>query len=317
MKKRKCVLTAFLYRDGLAEGKWATQKGAVDALGISQAELSLALKLDALPAELVGLFESPGEITPYSVRVIREVIARDGLDVVVQRIAQHVSAGSKLSTRAALATIKGQAFAAKRALSGRGTSETAVPKGSSDSPKDLSDRYHRGVIQGKWANYSGCARALDLSRKNIRDAVCITALMDSLPYFRGMGGVTFVVGRKFLAFEKAWGRQALQQRARHLSFVMKGASIENILWAFNGENVQPSDLARIRIRKGRGARQLIIDCNHADFLFRYRREFELAICSVLQRLTLSGETIAMFRWARDTPKFKAAFAKGYAARHGN
>lgn len=72
---------------------------------------------------------------------------------------------------------------------------------------------------------------------------------------------------------------------------MKGATAETVLREFNCENVRPSDRFRVCIRKGRGAKRLIIECNHAEFLFRYRRELELAIGSVVKKLTVSPEYI--------------------------
>ena len=44
IKKRSCYLIAYLYEEGLAKGNWTTQAGASNALGVSQAELSLALR---------------------------------------------------------------------------------------------------------------------------------------------------------------------------------------------------------------------------------------------------------------------------------
>jgi len=114
-KRRNCFIISACYEDGLAKGKWTTQKGALDALGVSKAELSLALKLHALPPGIIDLFESPTELTPYSVRVIRDVIAWDGLQTVVQRIGQQVGAGRKLPARAVLAVIKGRVSAPRRA----------------------------------------------------------------------------------------------------------------------------------------------------------------------------------------------------------
>lgn len=116
---RNCSLIASLYKDGLARDEWTTQKGALETLGISAAELSLALRLDALPAEIVNLFESRSSITPYAVRVISETLAKDGLEAVTQRAKPHLAAGSKFSTRVALATLKGNLVASTRALRGK------------------------------------------------------------------------------------------------------------------------------------------------------------------------------------------------------
>ncbi|SED04835.1 hypothetical protein SAMN02787142_2440 [Burkholderia sp. WP9] len=315
VKKRSCYLIAFLYEKGLAEGNWTTQAGALNALGVSRAELSLALKLDVLPDGLMELFERPAEITPYSVRVIREVIARDGLEIVGQRIGQHVAAGSKFSGRAVLAMVKGQVSASKRALPWPRESENRILKRTLDLPRTISDRYHLGVTRGEWTSYSGCSRALNISRKNIRDAVYIKALRDSLPALFSETELTFAVGRKLLALDKEWGREALLQRARGVRSEVKGATAETVLREFNGENVQPSDFSRVRIRKGRGTKRLIIECDHAEFLFRYRRELEIAIRSVVKKLTVSPGAIELARFLHNHPGFKKAQSSRVSKAH--
>ncbi|MFM0528068.1 hypothetical protein PQR11_24180 [Paraburkholderia strydomiana] len=295
LKKRNCFIIAHYYKDGLAKGKWTTQKGALNALGVSQAELSLALKVAALPTAIVNLFESATGVTPYSVRVIREVIARDGLQTVFQRIGEHVAAGRTLPARAVLATINGQGAASRRALRYLGNPENKVLSKTLDSPKNISDRYHLGVTRGEWTTYSGCARALDISRKNMRDAVYLMALRDSLPVSFSEAELTFAVGRKLLALDKELGRQALLQRVRNLSPGGSEATPETVLRELNGVNVLTSDHYRIRIRKGRGTRRLIIECIDAGALLPYRRDIERAIRKVVKRVTVSPEEIEVIR----------------------
>ncbi len=90
---------------------------------------------------------------------------------------------------------------------------------------------------------------------------------------------------------------------------MKGATAETVLREFNGENVRPSDFSRVRIRKGRGTKRLIIESDHAGLLFRYHRELELAIRSVVKKLTTSAEYIETARWLGNLPEFKEVFAQ--------
>lgn len=308
LRKCNCILIAHFYEKGLARGDWTTQAGALSALGVSPAELSLALKLDALPAGVIELFESPAEITPYSVRVIRDVVARDGLETVLQRIGQHVADGSKLSMRAVLATVKGQVSASKRALRRSPAIEKGILKEAEDSPRNIADRYHIGVTKGHWTSYSGCARALNISRKKIRDAMHISALWLSLPRLFHEAELSFAVGRKLLALDKDWGRQVLLQRAQSIYLQMKGmgTTAETVLREFNNENVRPSDLSHVRIRRGRGTKRLIIECDHADFLFQYRRELEFAIRSALKKITVTSEHIEINRLLSNHPCFKTA-----------
>ncbi|MFP3565460.1 hypothetical protein [Paraburkholderia sp. SIMBA_030] len=309
--QRSCILIAAFYERGLARGDWTTQAGAVDTLGVSPAELSLALKMDELPATVIDLFKAPAEITPYSVRVIRDVIARDGLETVLQRIGQHVADGSKLSMRAVLATVKGQVSASKRALRRYHNIEKKILEETEDSPRNIADRYHLGVTKGHWTSYSGCARALNISRKKIRDATHISALWLSLPNLFHEAELTFAVGRKLLALDKDCGRQVLLQRARIIHSRMRGieTTSETILREFNDENVRPSDLSCVRIRRGRGTKRLIIECDHPDFLFQYRRELEFAIRSALKKITVSSEQIEFNRLLSNHSYFKTAFPR--------
>jgi len=291
-KRRNCFIISSCYEDGVAKGKWTTQKGALDALGVSKAELSLALKLHALPPGIIDLFESPTELTPYSVRVIRDVIARDGLQTVAQRIGQQLGAGRKLPARAVLAVIKGRVSAPRRALGRPRNAENKVLKKTPDSPRNISSRYHGGVSRGEWTNYSACARALDIPRKNVRDAVYIKALCDNLPVRFSDAQLTFAVGRKLLALDKEFGRQALLNCVISLNLGMEGVTAGTVLRELNGENVQRTDLSRIRIRKGRGPTRLIIECNNASLIFGYRRELERAMRKVLKKVSVSPEPIS-------------------------
>src|SRR5690349_7806795 len=79
ISRRSCRIVADRYQQGLDEGRWTTQTGALKTLRVSQAELSFALQLRALPVEVRDLFEDEIDVTSHTVRVIREVIMRDGL----------------------------------------------------------------------------------------------------------------------------------------------------------------------------------------------------------------------------------------------
>jgi hypothetical protein len=291
--RRNCFLIAFLYQGGLDRGEWTTQAAASNALRVSQAELSMALRLKSLPAELVRMFGDPAGVSSHTVRVIREVIARDGLETVRERIRQHAAAGRELPTKAVLALVKGRMSDATKALASSGTDENRIVTRSEDLPRYISDRYHLGIINGEWTSYSGCSRALGISRRNISDAVSIGELPDSVRCLFKESDLTFAVGRRVLAIEKELGTEKLQARAQNISYMAREQTAEQVLREFNWHNVQPGELSRVRIKKGRGARRLIIECDHAEFLFLYRREMEAALNKVVSELAvkLEGERI--------------------------
>lgn len=282
--RRSCSLLTMSYHRGVAEGRWTNQAGALEALGVSQAELSTALQLSELPAEIVALFESEVDITSHTVRVIRETIARDGLTKVRQRIRQQ-AAGAKLTRRAALMLIKGRTSDSKRALRWSGQDEERIVNRPLDLPKNISDRYHLGVTQGEWNSYSECARVLNLSRRNISDAVAIRELPDCIRHLFDERSLSFAVGRRLLAMRKDMGVDEMIERARRIDdmFQTGGRIASNVLQELNEPYIRPSVYSRVRIKKGRGSNRLIIECKDAAFLMQYRREIELAISRVLKK----------------------------------
>ena len=144
--------------------------------------------------------------------------------------------------------------------------------------------------------------------KNIRDAVYIKALRDSLPVLFAETELTFAVGRKLLALDKDWGRQVLLQRAQSIYLKMKGmgTTAETVLREFNNENVRPSDLSRVRIRRGRGTKRLIIECDHADLPLPISSGIGVAIRSALKKITVTSERIEINRLLSNHPCFKTA-----------
>jgi ParB-like chromosome segregation protein Spo0J len=288
-------VVAFQYKQGLARGEWTTQAGASRALGVSQAELSMALRLDSLPAGLIEMFEHPGDISSHTVRVIRDVIARDGLETVQLRIQRHAAANIKLPVKAVLAVVKGRLSVARKALPSSGIDNKKIITGSQDLPRYISDRYHLGIVNGEWRSYSGCSRALRISRRSISNAVSLWQLPDSVRLLFKEAELTFAVGRKLLALEKELGSKELLARASYIRSTAHEHTAEHLLRELKGENVRPGEFSRLRIRKGRGTNRLIIEAEHAGFLFPYRREMAAALNQVVKKLTVSPEADEMRR----------------------
>ncbi|PTB30344.1 hypothetical protein C9I56_02995 [Paraburkholderia caribensis] len=277
---------AYLYQRGLESGKWTTQADASRALNVSQTDLSVALRMGSLPAELLEMFADISQITTYTVRVIRGVIAQEGQEAVLERIRPHITAGLKLPAKAVLALVKGRMSDAMKAAVSAGTEEDRFPRRSQDLPMAVSDRYHRGIVNGDWTSYSGCSRALRISRRNISDAVSIGQLPPGVRSLFRESDLTFAVGRKLLSLEKAVGTSTLIRNAKNISDIVDKYAPGQILRELNGENLPPGlTFTRLRIKKGRGAGQLIIECNHPDFLLRYRRDMETALNQVVKRIT--------------------------------
>ncbi|CAN7430075.1 hypothetical protein LJR267_002854 [Paraburkholderia hospita] len=288
--QRSCILVASRYKEGFARGEWTTQAGASRALGVSQAELLMALRWNSLPVELLGMFAEAAEISAHTVRVIRDVMARDGLETVLERIRPHITVGRQLPAKAVLALVKGRTSDAMKAAALAGREEDRFVPRSQDLPMSLSDRYHRGTVNGKWTSYSACSRALRISRRNISDAVSIGQLPPGVRYLFKESHLTFAVGRKLLAIERVVGTSTLIGRANEIRGIARKYTAGQILRELNGENLPPgSPFARLRIKKGRGAGRLIIECNHPDFLLRYRREMETALNKVVKHIVLAQE----------------------------
>src|SRR5579872_3839823 len=86
ISRRSCWILAQNYQQGIEDGKWSTQLEALGALGVSQGDLSLALQLRELPAEILDLFDDKISVTTHAVRVIRQAILQDGIETVLKRI---------------------------------------------------------------------------------------------------------------------------------------------------------------------------------------------------------------------------------------
>lgn len=303
-----CYVVALRYEEGLARGDWTTQADASSALGVSQAELSIALRLDSLPADLIGLFAQHTEISSHAVRVIRDVIARDGLETVQLRIQRHVADNIKLPAKAVLAVVKGRLSVSGKALSASRIDGKEIITGSQDLPRYISDRYYLGIVNGEWKSYSGCSRALRISRRSISDAVSLGQLPDRVRSLFKEAELTFAVGRKLLALEKDLGRKELLMRASNIRNVPYEHTADHVLRELKGENVSPGEIFRLRIRKARGSKRLIIDCDYAEYLFRYRREMEAALKQVVKKLTVSPEAHDMRTFLY--PNSQAMLARG-------
>lgn len=285
--QRSCFLVSFQYKEGLARGDWTTQAGASRALGVSQAELSMALRLDSLPADLLRIFAKDTDVTSHTVRVISDVIAHDGLETVRDRIRPHAAAGSRLPAKVVLALMRGRLSGATKALPLPGRAENELITRLQDLPAYVSNRYRLGTINGEWTSYSDCSRASGISRRNISHAVSIGQLPDSVKSLFKETDLTFAVGRKLLAIERNLGTNRLQARASDIRSMAHEHTAEYVLRELNGDNVRPENFSRIRIKKGRGAKRLIIECDDAVLLLRYRREMEAALNKTVRKLTVS------------------------------
>lgn len=288
-----CFLVAYLYQRGLESGKWTTQADASRALNVSETNLSVALRMGSLPAELMGMFADISQVTAHTVRVIRGVIAQEGQEAVLKRIRPHITAGGKLPAKAVLALVKGRMSNSAKAVSA--ARRDRFIHRSPDLPMSISNRYHQGIVNGEWTSYSACSRALRIPRRNISDAVSIGQLPLAVRSLFSESKLTFAVGRKLLAISRVVTNSTLIKRSNDISYLAESYTSGQLLRELNGESLPPgAHITRLRIRKGRGAGQLIIECNHPDFLLRYRRDMETALNQVVKRITQAEDRQKQF-----------------------
>ncbi|SAL04474.1 hypothetical protein AWB78_06981 [Caballeronia calidae] len=145
ISRRSCLRLAQRYWEGLNEGKWKTQLGALSTLGVSQGDLSLALQLHELPVEILDLFEDHVDISSHTVRVIRHTIIHEGLKTVLGRVQQSGASNAKHSNKAVLKIVKGEALKSKKMLRWSGQDPIKIAARALDLPKNISDRYHLGA----------------------------------------------------------------------------------------------------------------------------------------------------------------------------
>ncbi|WP_277187179.1 hypothetical protein [Caballeronia sp. BR00000012568055] len=311
ISRRSCWRLVQLYHQGLAEGKWTTQLGALNALGVSQGDLSMAMQLHQLPEKILDLFEDHVDISSHTVRIIRHTIRRDGLNTVLGRIDRSGASGAKHSKRTVLSIVKGQALESKKMLRWSGEDPAKIMSRTLVLPKNISDRYHLGVTQGEWNSFSACAQALGISRRNISDAVAIRELPDSIRHLFRERDLTFSVGRKLLTLKRELGLDELLLRARYKDsmYDVGGRTADNILSEINEENIRPlSAFRRIQIKKGRGPNRLVIECKDPKLLLRYRREIEMAISKVLKKRVTDEEFVELMRGMSSTQRAATSLA---------
>jgi hypothetical protein len=240
--------------------------------------------MGSLPAELMGMFEDISQVTAHTVRVIRGVIAQEGQEAVLERIRPHVTAGGKLPAKAVLALVKGRMSNSAKAVSA--ARRDRFIHRSPDLPMSISDRYHQGIVNGEWTSYSACSRALRIPRRKISGAVSIGQVPLAVRSLFSGSKLTFAVGRRLLAIARVVDNSTLIERSNDISYLAKSYTSGQLLRELSGESLPPgARFTRLRIRKGRGAGQLIIECNHPDFLLRYRRDMETALNQVVKRIT--------------------------------
>ncbi|WP_250490195.1 hypothetical protein [Caballeronia sp. INML2] len=297
ISRRSCLLLARTYQEGLNEGKWKTQLGALNTLRVSQGDLSLALQLQGLPNEVLDLFDDRIGISSHTVRVIRHTIIHDGIKTVLARIRHSGATNAKHSNKTVLKIVKGQALNSKAMLRWSGQDPVKIAARALDLPKNISDRYHLGVTNGEWASFSACAKALGISRRNVSVAVSIRELPDPVRHLFYETDLTFAVGKRLLALKDELGLDEMLVRARSVEsmFDASGRTAANILSELNAENIRPSTFTRVRIKKGRGRNRLVIECKDSELLWKYRAEIEKSISKVLKKRITDAEFVEVMR----------------------
>jgi len=90
-------------------------------------------------------------------------------------------------------------------------------------------------------------------------------------------------------------RETLGRRLALLISHLRGPSSDHLLRALVGAKVRPADLSGIRLARGHVRKRLVIECDDAGFLYKYRREPEQAMQQTRKRLTETPEFSGMSR----------------------
>ncbi|CDY75857.1 hypothetical protein BGLT_00402 [Caballeronia glathei] len=278
--KRSSWILCFQFNQGASEGRWKTQSEAAKHLGVSCSDLSRALKIETLPEEILNLHESPTAITSHTIRMYQNAIAKDGLATVLSRVRQYPADTPKLSNRVVVSIVTGRMSASQLALKTAPRRSTIT---NESLPVDLATTYHEGILSGKWTSKSGGAQALNVSARTLREAIAIRDLPMDVRFLISTAPLTFKLGRKILRLAEEIGHQELHARAKKVEPTSAIRTAANVLDELERKHIKAMRYTDVKVRRGRGNKHLIIACEDAKFLLKYRREIESAIRKVLEK----------------------------------
>src|SRR5471030_755789 len=101
---------ASIFSAGVLCGRWTTQTAAAEDLQVTHSKLSRGVSVASLPPEILSLFSSPNAITDHGAKTLLEILASDGLSVMLARANHYAESVNDKRTRMVLAALRGSEF---------------------------------------------------------------------------------------------------------------------------------------------------------------------------------------------------------------
>jgi hypothetical protein len=281
---------AAIFSAGVLIGRWTTQTAAADELEVPQSKLSRGVSVASLPHEILNLFSSPKAITDYGAKTLLEILASDGLSVMLTRANHYAESVNDKRTHMVLAALRGRKFVRADA------SKRLQPKSEGTEkrfPADVAKEFHEGKARGEWSTVTGGAVAMGLPRGLVNRAVLIAALpreVKALFFLRR--SLTFGVGTRLLEIKNELGLIQMANRARGMDGCSDTRSSRNVIDELR-RNPLPDAETRVRVTRDRGNKFLKIECHDAALLLKYRKEIEEAVRLVLLKRLRTEEFVEL------------------------
>src|SRR5471030_811699 len=296
---------ASIFSAGVLCGRWTTQTAAAGKLDVSHSKLSRGVSVASLPPEILNLFSSPEAITDHGAKTLLEILASDGLPVMLARANHFAKSVNDKRTRIVLAALRGREFI-------RAEASTRLQPESVGTeqrfPADVAKEFNEGKARGAWSTVTGGAAAMSLPRVLMNRAVLIDALpreVKALFFLRG--SLTFGVGTRLLKIKNELGPIPMANLARRMDGCSDTRSSRNVIDELCGKHVLPYDDINVRVTRDKGNKCLKIECNDAALLLKYRKEIGEAVRRVLMKRLRAKEFVGLEAMLRSKmPNFDAS-----------
>jgi hypothetical protein len=295
---------ASIFSAGVSSGRWTTQAAAAEELRVTHSKLSRGVSIAALPREILNLFSSPEAITDHGAKTLLEILASDGLSVMLARANHYAESVNDKRTRMVLAALRGREFIRPHASKRLQLKSVATEQ---RFPADVAKEFNEGKARGAWSTVTGGSAAMGLPRVLVNRAVLIDALPQEVKaLFFLRGSLTFGVGTRLLKIKNELGLIQMANRARGMDGCSDTRSSRNVIDELCGKHVLPYDDMNVRVTRDRGNKFLKIECHDAAFLLKYRKEIQEAVRRVLLKRLRAKEFDAFDKMLRSKiPDFDA------------
>jgi hypothetical protein len=195
----------------------------------------------------LNLFSSPKAITDHGAKTPLDILASDGLSVMLARANHYAESVNDKRTRMVLAALRGRVFIRPEA------SKRLQPKSVGTEqrlPADVAKEFNERKARGAWSTVTAGAAEMGLPRVLVNRAVLIDALpreVKALFFLRG--SLTFGVGTRLLEIKNELGLIQMVNRARRMDGCSDTRSPSDVIDELWGKDVLPYAETIVRVTR--------------------------------------------------------------------